>query len=291
MNPGLLGLIAALCWGVGDFAARFTSRAIGPMQTLMMMAAVSAMALTPLALKGNIALLWETETLALTVVGALTTTLAGVLLFKSLAQGPLGLVVPVTSSYPVPLVLVVMLMGELTLTIALALAIAATIGGVWVVARAGRHVQYHDDHARGSVVHSMLLAGAAAVIFAIAILLTHSAVSRAGEAEVLWLSRIIGFVALGVVLLIKGNAFSALSLRMTLLLAAMGVVDVIGFLALFTAQGAGDTAIASVASAAYGVVTVGLGRVVLKEPVKPLQWFGFAMVVAGAATLTLLSSQ
>lgn len=289
MNPGLLGLIAALCWGVGDFAVRFTSRAIGPMQTLMVMTGVSAVALTPLAFAGDIGMLWVPETLALTVIAALTTTGGGVLLFKSLAQGPLGMVVPVTSSYPVPLVLIVLVMGELTLTIALALAIAATIGGVWVVARAGRYVQYHDDHARGSVGRSMLLAGTAAVVFAIAILLTHAAVSRAGEAEVLWLSRIIGFVALGLVL-IPRRQFPALSLRMVLLLVMMGVIDIIGFLALFTAQGAGDTAIASVASAAYGVVTVGLGRVVLKEPVKPLQWFGFAMVVVGAATLTLLSS-
>lgn len=288
MNPGLLGLIAALCWGVGDFAARFSSRAIGTVQTLFLMSAVSALALTPLALGGDIGLLWEPKTLALTVVAALITTGAGLLLFKSLAQGPLGVVVPVMSSYPVPLVLVVMMMGELTLTIGLTLAIAATIGGVWVVARAGRHVQYHDDHARGSVVHSMLLAGAAGVAFAVAILVTQSAVSLAGEAEVLWLSRIIGFVVLGMVLIVQRN-YTVLSRRMTLLLATMGVIDVIGFLALFTAQGAGDTALASVASAAYGVVTVGLARLILKEPVKPLQWIGFALVVTGAAMLTLLS--
>ena len=281
--------MTALCWGTGDFAARFTSRAIGPAQTLLVLSGVSALGLTPMALTGDVDRLWEPMTFVLTVLGGLGTTVAGLLLYKSLAQGPLGIVVPVTSSYPLPLVVAVMVMGELTLTLPLAAAMAATIGGVWVVARAGRKVDYHEDHARGPLGRSMLLAGSAAVMFAAAILVTEAAVSRSGEVEVIWFSRIVEFLALALVL-VPRRRFKSVSNRMWWLLIAMGVVDTIGFLALFTAHGVGDTVIASVASAAYGVVTMGLARLVLKEPVMPLQWLGFAIVVAGAATLTLLSS-
>lgn len=289
VNPALLGLIAALCWGTGDFAARFMSRAIGPAQTLLVLSGVSALGLTPLALSGDVERLWEPTTFVLALLSGLGTTVAGLLLYKSLAQGPLGIVVPVTSSYPLPLVVAVMVMGELTLTLPLAAAMAATIGGVWVGARAGRKVDYHDDHARGSLSHSMMLAGSAAGVFAVAILVTEAAVSRAGEVEVIWFARIVEFLILAIALLPR-RKLKPISNRMWLLLIAMGVIDTAGFLALFTAHGVGDTAIASVASAAYGVVTVGLARLVLKEPVKPVQWLGFAIVVAGAATLTLLSS-
>lgn len=289
MNPGLLGLITALCWGVGDFSARFTSRAIGAAQTLMILAGVSALALTPLALTGNVMLLWEPVTFGLTALAGLISTAAVLLLFMSLAQGPLGIVVPVTSSYPLPLVLAVMVMGELSLTPALAGAMAATIGGVWVVARAGRNVNYHVDHARGSINRGMLFAGSAAVIFALGILVTDAAISRSGVVEVIWLSRVIGFVALAL-FLIPRRQLKPVTGRLWLLLIAMGAVDTVGFLALFSAQGAGEMAIAAVASAAYGVVTVGLGRLFLKEPVRRLQWLGFAMVIAGAAALTILSS-
>jgi drug/metabolite transporter (DMT)-like permease len=289
LNPGLLGLIAALCWGTGDFTARFMTRAMGATQTLMGISLVAAIGLAPMALTGNVHLLWEPTTLLLVVLSAISTAVGAVLLYKSIQHGPLGMVVPITSSYPLPLVLIVMATGELVLTLPLAAAMTATIGGVWVVARSGHGASYNDDHAQGSIKHSMVLAGSAAVILAIAILITEAAVSRAGTVEVIWLSRVLETLLLGASLVIR-RQFKAISGRMALLLLVMGIVDTVGFLALFSAQGTGDTVIASVASAAYGMVTVGLARLVLKEPVSPLQWLGFAIVVAGAASLTILSS-
>jgi drug/metabolite transporter (DMT)-like permease len=35
MNAALLGLVAALSWGVHDFLARFPSRAVGPIPTVL----------------------------------------------------------------------------------------------------------------------------------------------------------------------------------------------------------------------------------------------------------------
>ena len=35
MNSALLGLISALSWGLHDFFARFPSRAVGPIPTLL----------------------------------------------------------------------------------------------------------------------------------------------------------------------------------------------------------------------------------------------------------------
>jgi drug/metabolite transporter (DMT)-like permease len=289
VNPGLLGLVAALCWGTGDFAARFLTRAMGATQTLMFISCVAAIGLAPFALSGETALLLEPTTLLLTVLSALGTAAGAVLLYKSIERGPMGMVVPITSSYPLPLVLIVMIMGELVLTLPLTLAIASTIGGVWVVARSGHKASYSDDHAQGSIGYSMALAGSAAVVLAIAILVTEAAVSRAGEVEVIWLSRVIEALVLGTALLVR-RQFRMVSRRMALLLLVMGIVDTVGFFALFSAQGTGDTVIASVASAAYGVVTVVLARMVLKEPVRPMQWAGFAIVIAGAASLTMLSN-
>lgn len=288
MNPGLLGLVAALCWGTGDFAARYMTRALGPAQTLLFISGVSMLALSPMALNGDVHRLWEPSALGLTIIAGLSTTITGLLLYKALAQGPLGVVVPITSSYPLPFVAVVMAMGGLTLSLPLGLAMAAVIGGVWVVARAGNHGTYDEEHARGSLMRSMALAGSAAGMFALTILITEAAVSRAGEVEVIWLSRIVEFVILAL-FLISRRQFTSVSKRMLGLLITMGLVDTVGFVALFTAQGMGDTAIASVASASYGLVTVGLGRMVLKEPVRPVQWLGFAIVIIGAATLTLQS--
>lgn len=281
--------MAALCWGTGDFAARYMTRALGPAQTLLFISGVSILVLSPVALTGDVHRLWEPTTFVLTIIAGLSTTVTGLLLYKALAQGPFGVVVPITSSYPLLFVAAVMAMGNLTLTLPLAAAMVAVIGGVWVVARAGNHGTYDEEHARGSLKRSMALAGSAAGMFALTILITETAVSRAGEVEVIWLSRIVEFSVLAAFLITR-RQFSTVSKRMFGLLITMGIVDSIGFVALFTAQGMGDTAIASVASASYGLVTVGLGRMVLKEPVRPIQWLGFAIVIIGAAALTLLSS-
>jgi len=289
VNPGLLGLIAALCWGTGDFAARYTSRAIGPAQTLMFLSLATVLVLSPVVIDRDLAPLWEPTTLLLAVLTGIVSTIAGLMLYKSLAMGPLGVVVPITSTYPLPLVLIVILMGELTLSWGLGAAMIAVVGGVWVVARAGHKTDYDEHHALGSLKKSMLLAGATALIFPIAMLITEAAVSRAGEVEVIWFSRIIETILLAVIIFPR-KKFTPISLRMLGLLAVLGLIDTIGFVALFTAQGTGDTAIAAVASATYGLVTVVLARVFLKEPVKPVQWIGFMVVVVGAATLTLLSA-
>ncbi|MDH5488408.1 MAG: DMT family transporter [Rhodospirillaceae bacterium] len=288
MNPGILGLITALCWGTGDFAARYTSRAIGPAQTLLVLFGVSTLAMAPLVLSGNLDLLWEPATLALSLGAGFVTTIAVLLLFMSLAHGPIGVVVPVTSSYPLPLILITMAMGKLSLSLPLSLAMVATIGGVWIVARAGKNIDY-QDHARGPIGRAVILAGTTAIIFSVAVLLTEAAVSRAGEIEVVWFTRAVGFVTL-IVFLGLGKRLSPISGRIWLLLIAMGLVDMAGYIALFTAHGTGDTAIAAVTSATYGVVTIGLARIILKEPVRPLQWFGFIIVIVGAASLILLNN-
>jgi len=291
LNPGLLGLITALCWGTGDFFARYMSRALGPVQVLIILYIVSVLVLTPLALAGDIELLWQPTTLVLSVISGVASAGAATLLYKSLAQGPLGIVVPVTASYPLPLVLIVMFMGDLNLTFPLAAAISATIGGVWIVARIGYKTEYSEVHAMGTINSGILLAGSAAIIFAFTFLAMEEAISRSGEVEVIWFSRIISIVVLLLALYIRsGLRIGNIDKKMWMLLIAMGIVDSIGFVALFSAHGTGNTAIASVGSAAYGVVTVGLARLVLKEPIKPMQWVGFAIVFAGAAGLTLLST-
>lgn len=289
MNPGLLGLIAAVCWGTGDFAARYTSRAIGPAQTLLFMSFATVLFLGPSVMERDLTALWEPTTLTLAVLTGAFSTLAGLMLYKSLAMGPLGVVVPITSTYPLPLVVIVMIMGELTLSWGLAAAMIAVVGGVWVVARAGHKIEYDELHALGSLKKSMMLAGATALIFPLSMLITEAAVSRAGEVEVIWFSRIVEVILLSIIIFSR-QKFKRVSLRMTGLLIVLGIVDTIGFVALFTAQGTGDTAIAAVASATYGLVTVVLARIFLKEPVRPLQWLGFMIVIAGAASLTMISA-
>ncbi|MDH5489558.1 MAG: DMT family transporter [Rhodospirillaceae bacterium] len=291
MNPGLLGLITALCWGTGDFFARYMSRALGPAHVITFLYAISALVLTPLAMVGNVHLLWEPTTLALSVLSGILSAIGATLLYKSLAQGPLGIVVPVTASYPLPIVLIVTLMGELSITIPLIAAIGITIGGVWVVARIGYKNEYSEVHSIGTLNSSVFYAGSAALVFAVGFLIMEAAVSRAGEVEVIWFSRIIAVIVLiAAIGISSGINIRGIKMKMWLLLITMGIVDSIGFIALFSAHGTGDTAIASVTSAAYGVVTVGLARLILKEPIKALQWVGFAMVFSGAAWLTLISA-
>ncbi len=65
----------------------------------------------------------------------------------------------------------------------------------------------------------------------------------------------------------------------------MGVLDAGGYLLLFAGSTGGDPAIAAVTGSAFGAVTVLLARVVLKEKMSVMQWFGIALVTTGVAVL------
>src|SRR5262245_12522768 len=109
----LLGLSAALLWGVADFCARGSSRAGGTFRTLLFVEIIAIPAVLLAAPFGLITLRSEqwTMILAAAVVGLIILGGAG-LLYRAFAIGKLALVSPIASAFAAVTALLAIATGE-----------------------------------------------------------------------------------------------------------------------------------------------------------------------------------
>ena len=100
MTAAFLGIAAALGWGLADFAARFTARAVGPTLTAICVLATSTAILTPILLWQETGIDWRWPALLLPAISGLGIAGATVLLYFALATGPVTIASPIAGSYP-----------------------------------------------------------------------------------------------------------------------------------------------------------------------------------------------
>ncbi len=111
----ILGLAGAVCWGVADFLARFSSRRVGAYRTLLFMQAFGFVGLS-VYLKWTHRLAqisahgWQPW--AFGAIAGLLNMVASLALYYSFQIGVMSVVAPVSSSYPALTVMLALLSGE-----------------------------------------------------------------------------------------------------------------------------------------------------------------------------------
>ena len=143
MSSVLLGLVAALSWGVNDFLARIPSRAVGPLPTVLVVTFAGLVVLTVwLLLSGHsIRLSWPQ--LWLPATSGIFFTLSTLSLFAALALGPVSLVAPIAGSYPVLAMFFAVAQGARP-SLLQWLAVAGVLTGVVLVSRGASDPQGAD---------------------------------------------------------------------------------------------------------------------------------------------------
>jgi drug/metabolite transporter (DMT)-like permease len=288
MNPALLGLVAALSWGCLDLVASIASRRLGVFSTVLGIALGGLIALSMyLAVSGEgFPALAGPGAGAAYLAGALV-ALASLFLFAAFAAGPISVVSPIASSYPLTVLLIAFLIGNTPSAWAIAAA-GVVIAGVVVVARA----EPEDSRFDGSLRRCITLAAFSHVSWALAIHVGQVA-TAAGEggghaAAVTWLGRLASSAVI-VLLLLLARKRPAIPARWLPAFAFVGGLDIAGILAVNLAAHSEDPAVAGVVASCFGVVTILLARVILKERIAPLRWAGIAITFAGVAALVALS--
>jgi drug/metabolite transporter (DMT)-like permease len=283
MNSALLGLVAALSWGVHDFLARFPSRAVSPIPTVLAVTLSGLIVLSAWVLLGggSIKIVWPE--LWLVAVTGIFFALATLALFAALALGPISIVAPIAGSYP-----------ALALTIALAqgarpsplqwLAIAAVMAGVLIVSRSGGRYEVTGELPPGKLNVVLGLSFLASFCFAVALTAGQAAVPIFGEVETVWLARLFGLTTIGALYLWRTPG-APLPLRWLPLFGLMGCLDVAALGTITAAGNLPDRAFATVVSSAFGAVTVLLARLFLKEPIAPPQLAGMVLIFGGVGVL------
>ena len=286
MSAVILGLVAALCWGIYDFLARFPSRAVGSIPSVVAVTLFGLVLLSAWALASSDGIIMVWPKLWLVAVAGIFFALATVALFAAYARGPLTIVAPIIGSYPALAMVLAVAQGARPSAWQW-LAIACVMLGVLICSRSGKRYEGPGEFAKGDIRSAIGLAALAGTGFAISISAGQAAVPIFGDVETVWLARIFGLITVGLLYLWRTPG-APLPLRWLPWLVLMGALDVAALAALTSAGNLPSPEFTTVVSSAFGAITVILARIFLKEKIAPLQLGGIIMIFGGVASLAAL---
>ena len=282
MNPAIdLGLLTALLYGISDFIAKFSSRAVGVWRTLFWGELCSVSLLTLwIVLRGaapHAAWAMPPAVWAMAVLSNLMILAATAIFYRALTVGRFAVVMPIVATYGAITALLSAVLGE-------PLGLVAGIGiGVAVLGAATASVPARADAAAAAAgSRGAGLACAASLLYGVGFYLqAHDVVPKLGHLIPVWLYYGLGVSLLGSAALVLRRDLSPPALSELPVVLGAGLAASAAFVALTLAVAGGDVAVPTVLASLASVVTVLLARVLIKEWVAPHQWAGIAAVLAG----------
>jgi drug/metabolite transporter (DMT)-like permease len=299
-----LGLTGAICWGVADFAARFSSRRVGAFRTLFFMQFFGFLALSVyLKFTGGfsgVAPGWRSWAMA--VFAGLINMLASLSLYHSFEIGVMTIVAPVSSCYPALTAVLAFASGERIGALRGA-GLAVTLTGV-VLAAMSFSAQASSDAGAGARAANapsekvsrsqvQLSKGVGwAIVAAMGFgflfwFLGFHVVPAVGSGVSVWVMRLTAIFSL---------LFISVPARQTVrmphggvwwLLAAVGLMDTAAFVLNNAGLHVGPVSVVSVLASLYGAVTVLLSWIFLHEKLGRSQWLGVVLIFVGIVFVSL----
>jgi len=281
MNPGLLGLIAAIAWGVHDVIGARLSASLGAVKTAT---AVTVFGLFILSLwvavtggfpRAPAAQLW------LPLISGVLLALATVWLFAAMTNGSVSLTLPIVMSYPATSLIFGAIAGRPPSSWQIAFA-ALVLGGVVAVAKTGEEQNGRGGNSKRAIGFALM----SHFTFAIGNFVGQYAATIYGSVPATWLSRIGGCAAIMPLLLISTASPGRFPLKRLPFLVLMGGLDVLALSMLNLAGHTSQPELAIVTASAAGVFAIILVRLIFSEHIAPLRWFGIILTFAGVAALS-----
>lgn len=292
----VLGLLAALSYGISDFLGGIASRRVRPVTVLLYIYPIGAIAM--LALVGLAPGHVGAATLAWSAAGGLWGMLGVLLMYSAMATAPLNVVSPLTatSTAAVP-VLAGVLSGERPGALAW-IGIALGFAAIALVSRspddapeaAANPADLPRDGNAAAIqprisTRAVVLALCAGIGFGGYFL----CLARAGDDSGLWpvvISRIVAsLLAVGVAW--RAAALTTMPRTMWRLVIAAGILDASANAFFLLASREGYLSLAGVLTSLYPAATVTLAIVVLRERVGAAQRLGFVLALAAILLLTV----
>lgn len=319
MQTGIvLGLAAALCWGIADFCARWATRAAGTFRTLLVVQVVGITVLLSVGLPLNLFRLRDAPPgLVIAAGGINLVILAGAgLLYRGLAVGMLVLVSPIAASFAAVTALLALASGERVSPVEL-VGIALTLVGVIVASAApnpakdGRADLATPGVRRRRVAPGLLEALGAMLLFGAGYWLLDYVTPILGGVTVALIGRLADLVVLGalaialpmvsVLRLLTGQpldrsrrpeAGAALredhaSPAFWLFVVPVGLLDTAANVAYNLGITVALTSVVVVLASLFSAVTVLLAWIILRERLAGWQWLGVTAILVGIALVNV----
>lgn len=276
-----LGLIAALCWGIHDLLVRMwvsPSNLFSALITVLFFGLILQLPISLWALQAHPP---PTTALALSGLSGALYAVAGIALYKAFIIGPVRTVAPIIGAYPLLTILYASISGE-PLSTEQTVAVLVVISAAGYVSASTEQSSNSTPQRKAAIAWALL----AAIGFSSSFSLGQSASEIGNELSLLTPNRLF---ALGTVI------FIALAMKIPVALAKkqralwllMACLDTAAHSAVISSGKLEHPGLASVGASIFGLITVILATVFLKEKLSPPQWLAVVMVFLSIAYLCI----
>ena len=276
-----LGLLAAICWGFHDVCVRFISQRTSISACILTVLIVGLIFhITLMMTQNNFSLISKTA-FAYAAIAGIFYVIASFGLYHAFKRGPVKLVAPLVASFPILSISWAIWIGTPVSSLQI-LAVFAIIIGVSIVAIMSDNSLEHFPPIGKTIVISLVASSAFAGTFAAG----QAAAELSPHMSVTFITRIISILfCIGVI------HFASLSYRPNRpaipWLIAMGCADGLALWCVFSAGALTNPQYASVASSIFGLVTILLAWIFLKERMTAMQWIGCIITFLGVGYLAI----
>lgn len=287
----ILGLFAALGWGISGFFDAKASRAIPPIVASLMVNGI----LTALFIASYFAFLHQGFTITQAAVfyaasGGAIIALGALSYFKGLGIGPVSLVAPMSSAYPIVTTVVAVIAFNSTLSGGQGIALCLILAGILTVTDAWRVVLR-----RAALSPGPLLGLFTALCWGIGYALVAQAVQQAGWQQATLIELVAMMLAFGLFIpflkdrksVTTQNIITAAKNSNVLLASVLALGAALSFNAGLGYDPAGGAIVAAL-SAFYPILVVILALRHFEETVQTAKLLGVAMSILGVILLTVL---
>lgn len=275
----VMGIFAALIWGLHDLVVRIVSPRGGVAPLLFTALLSGTVLLAPVALLSERGGGLTAGEAGLALLSGIAFAAAGVGLYRSFAIGPVRVAAPICGSYPVLSLAFAALQGRATAAWEW-LAVLTIIAGLALAA--SRTEGEAEAGPRGAAILWALLG---AVGFSTTFALAQRAAEDGGELTVTLLGRLAALACVGALVLVSQDPLASVIRSQWRALALLGALDATAIGLVVAAARFPSPEHAAVASSVFGLVTILLAWRFLGEPMRPAQWLGVLIVFAGIALI------
>ncbi len=266
-----LGLVAALCWGIHDLLVRIFVRADQLFSTLVTVLLYGTLMQLPISLWAMQSALPSSSALNYTALSGVLYAIAGIALYKAFVIGPVRTVAPIIGAYPLFSIIYASFGGD-ALSASQIIAILVVIIAAGYVSASGEKTTTSNQQ-KAAVGWALL----AAFAFASSFSSGHSASEIGNELSLLAPNRFFSLLTIIVVALALKVPFKlAKTQRGWWLL--MAALDTTAQSAVISAGRLEHPSLAAVGASLFGLITVILAAVFLKERLTATLWIAVLLV-------------
>lgn len=274
----LLGLLAALSWGIHDLLVRLLVKPAQLFNTLFTVLLFGSLLQLPISLWAMQSQWPSSTALAYTGLSGLLYAIAGIALYKAFIIGPVRTVAPIIGAYPLLSVAYTWVAGT-PLDTPQVLAVLLLLFAAAYVSSSSSDDSKAPQH-KSAIAWSLL----AALAFASSFSFGQQASEIANELSLLAANRLASLVVLVLIACALGVRISiAKTQRHWWFL--MAFLDTLAHSAVISSGQLAYPVLASVGASLFGLVTITLAAIFLKEKLRVSQWLAVWIVFAAVAYL------